>query len=320
MSILNVIQPLVVNPILACIIGLNETIVLQQINYWLTINSRANKGQYEGKTWTYSSLDQWRNNNFPFWSTKTIQRTLTSLKNKNLILSIENPTNKMDRRLWYTINEEGLKNLEIEYAKKEKEYLQSEEEKNANMDKNNPQPIENSDMDKMSSSSRTECPLDMDKLSTSYGQNVHPHMDKLSLCTYKRDYNETILRDYNILGENENSQSEKLLIDEIQKFTRNEELTTVLKLYLKTRIRLKSPLDLEQLKLLLKKLNELSKYTDEQIEIVKQSIMGGYKSFFKVGNTTSSSKLDNYFMTTERQTDGYSNSELKEMLGIRSHL
>ena len=122
MSILNVIQPLVVNPILACIIGLNETIVLQQINYWLTINSRANKGQYEGKTWTYSSLDQWKNNNFPFWSTKTIQRTLTSLKKKNLILSIENPTNKMDRRLWYTINEEGLKNLEIEYAKKEKEY------------------------------------------------------------------------------------------------------------------------------------------------------------------------------------------------------
>lgn len=110
------------------------------------------------------------------------------------------------------------------------------------------------------------------------------------------------------------------MIDEIQKFTRNEELTNVLKLYLKTRIRLKSPLDLEQLKLLLKKLNELSKYTDEQIEIVKQSIMGGYKSFFKVDKTNHNSSLDNYFMTTERQTDGYSNSELKEILGLRSHL
>ena len=49
-------HPLVVNPSLAALIGLNEAIVLQQVHYWLKHNEEADKNFEEGRYWTYNTI------------------------------------------------------------------------------------------------------------------------------------------------------------------------------------------------------------------------------------------------------------------------
>lgn len=69
-------QPLVVNPLLAKEIGLNEAIVLQQMHYWQ---------QKMGKE-IYNTYQDWQKQ-FPWWSTATIRRTVSSLEARGLIVT-----------------------------------------------------------------------------------------------------------------------------------------------------------------------------------------------------------------------------------------
>ena len=76
-------KTLIVNTDLALVLGdLNEAIILNQLNYWLEINKKADKNFIDGKYWVYNSYAEWRENDFPYWSEKTIQRTFTRLETK----------------------------------------------------------------------------------------------------------------------------------------------------------------------------------------------------------------------------------------------
>ncbi|QNK89067.1 hypothetical protein H7992_04905 [Sporosarcina sp. resist] len=104
-------QPLLIMPKLAQIIGLNEAIVLQQINYWVEINQKANKNFHDDFYWVYGSLDYWETQ-FIFWSRNTIKRTITSLEKKKLVIVGNYNRLKFDRTKWYRIDYEVLKDLE----------------------------------------------------------------------------------------------------------------------------------------------------------------------------------------------------------------
>lgn len=104
MSLLLKVKPLVVSPLLACRIGLNEAIVLQQICYWL---EETNSGiEYEGKRWVYNSINAW-NEQFPWWTGKTIQRTVSSLKKMGLIYVEQLKKKQHDQTNYYAINYES---------------------------------------------------------------------------------------------------------------------------------------------------------------------------------------------------------------------
>ncbi|MBM7610232.1 hypothetical protein JOD29_003511 [Lysinibacillus composti] len=92
-------SPLQVLPTLAKKIGLNEAIILQQMHYWL---QRSNK-QVEGHTWIYKTLDAWTEE-FPFWSKRTIERTLKKLEAEAYIIVGKFNKMKADRTKWYRIN------------------------------------------------------------------------------------------------------------------------------------------------------------------------------------------------------------------------
>ena len=105
-------QPLVVLPELACKIGLNEAIILQQLNYWLNKSSR----KYDGKKWVYNTYNDWQKQ-FPWWSLSTIKRSLSKLKKMGLISTGNYNQLPQDRTIWYTINFDKINEL----AKKEEE-------------------------------------------------------------------------------------------------------------------------------------------------------------------------------------------------------
>lgn len=100
--------PLQVLPSLACRIGLNEAIVLQQL-YYLLRNPEFGRKIAEHK-WIFNTVEEWRCRYFPFWSNRTIKTIFASLKRQNLILTCQ-PEGRASRRKYYRINTEGLSEL-----------------------------------------------------------------------------------------------------------------------------------------------------------------------------------------------------------------
>lgn len=102
--------PLVISPSLATAIGLNEAIVLQQIHYWININEKAKINNYQGKTWTYNTYKEWQKQ-IPFFSEKTISRTIQKLEKLKILESGNFNKAKYDKTKWYTINYDEVKAL-----------------------------------------------------------------------------------------------------------------------------------------------------------------------------------------------------------------
>ncbi len=96
-------HPLVINPKLAQMIGLNEAIVLQQVHYWVTLNEKAGKNLREDFTWTYNTYKEW-NLQFPFWSLRTIKTVIANLERKGLLISGNFNKVKQDRTKWYRVS------------------------------------------------------------------------------------------------------------------------------------------------------------------------------------------------------------------------
>lgn len=117
-------KPLVVGVELATLIGLNEAIVLQQIEYWVNIKEESDdkelktkdQNYVDGHYWTYNTVDEWTNQ-FPFWSYDTVKRTLKRLREKNLVYAEPLDDWGANRTLWYRPNHEELIRLEKELPK-----------------------------------------------------------------------------------------------------------------------------------------------------------------------------------------------------------
>lgn len=103
-------NPLVLDRNLAKLIGLNEAIVLNQVNYWIQKNKENNRNYHEGRYWTYNTYEEWTEE-FPFWSKDTIKRTFKKLRDMGLIITGRFNIYQMDRTLWYTIDYEKLDEL-----------------------------------------------------------------------------------------------------------------------------------------------------------------------------------------------------------------
>jgi DnaD/phage-associated family protein len=105
-------EPLIIIPELAVKVGLNESIILQQIHYWLEINKKVGRNHLENRFWTYNKYEDWKKQ-FPFWSVSTIKRAIYNLENQNLLTSTDKFNKmKIDKTKWYSINYDILENLE----------------------------------------------------------------------------------------------------------------------------------------------------------------------------------------------------------------
>jgi hypothetical protein len=99
-------KPLLIPPTLATLIGLKESIILQQLHYWL----QRSKNIREDRKWVYFTYDQLVEQ-FPFFSKSTIRRAISYLENNSLLCSKQFNKMKIDRTKWYSINYEALEEL-----------------------------------------------------------------------------------------------------------------------------------------------------------------------------------------------------------------
>ncbi|MBV8887457.1 MAG: hypothetical protein JO235_26145 [Chroococcidiopsidaceae cyanobacterium CP_BM_RX_35] len=94
---------------LAAHIGIAESVVLQQIHYWLSKECRR---IVDGVRWIYNSYTEWKKQ-MPFLSVGTIRKAIARLEGNKLI-----KTAQFDRKCWnqtkfYTIDYERLKALQL---------------------------------------------------------------------------------------------------------------------------------------------------------------------------------------------------------------
>lgn len=178
-------KTLIINTDLALVLGdLNEAIVLNQLNYWLEINKKADKNFIDDRYWVYNSYSDWKTNDFPYWSEKTIQRTFTRLESKGIVISANYNKLAIDKTKWYTINTKKLQELVDKF---------------------------NSDEDRMTN--RQDNMTDrQDRMTCREGQNDRP-LPEITTENINRDYNSEITNkdntSINIDGEAHTSFSEK---------------------------------------------------------------------------------------------------------------
>lgn len=177
MSLLFTTRPLIVNPDLAELIGLNEAIVLQQVHYWL--NDTSSGVDFDGKHWVYNSAEEWLEQ-FPFWSESTLKRAIAGLKKKGLMNVEQLEKKSRDMTNYYSINYDCplLAETPARAAKKAKAKRKSPSSQNDQMDKvklnrcikskRTDAPVQNEEMEqvKMASSIRSKCLDDPTEITT----------------------------------------------------------------------------------------------------------------------------------------------------------
>ena len=100
--------PIMFLPHLAKAIGVNEALVLQQLHYWLINHAEV---QHDGKFWIYKTYEEWQEQDFFFWSVRTVKSVFKSLLNLELIESAKLSTNRHNRVNYYTINQAKLSEI-----------------------------------------------------------------------------------------------------------------------------------------------------------------------------------------------------------------
>ena len=103
--------PIFANPTLAKEIGLNEALILQQLNYWIEVNRKTGKNYHEGRYWTYNSIRAWKEENFDYLSLDTVKRTFARLEKAGYLLTGNFNKDPRDKTKWYAINDGQLEAL-----------------------------------------------------------------------------------------------------------------------------------------------------------------------------------------------------------------
>ena len=103
-------------PSLAVKIGLNEALFIQQLHYWVD----RSKNIIDGRQWVYNTMADW-SKQFPFWSQKTLSRTISNLEKQKLVISGNYNQKGYDRTKWYTIDYVALERLKKDQAEDHEE-------------------------------------------------------------------------------------------------------------------------------------------------------------------------------------------------------
>lgn len=98
-----------VNTQLALEIGLNESMVLLQIAFW--IKCAPDENYRDGQWWTYQSIRDLHEKSFAFLSLSTVARTLNKLVNLGYLVEANYNKNSYDKTRWFALNEAKLAEL-----------------------------------------------------------------------------------------------------------------------------------------------------------------------------------------------------------------
>lgn len=89
---------------IAKIYGVEGAILLHNINFWIEKNEANNRHFYDGKFWTYSSIEAFTKL-FPYWSKRQIERIVNNLIKQGALIKGNYNAIAYDRTAWYALTE-----------------------------------------------------------------------------------------------------------------------------------------------------------------------------------------------------------------------
>jgi hypothetical protein len=105
--------PLQALPSLACLVGLDGAVILQQIHYWL----QASDHEHDGFIWIYNSYTQW-GDQFRWLKPEAIRKQIRLLETGGFLVSGRFAIKKTDRTKWYRIDYSKLEEALAAHAEK----------------------------------------------------------------------------------------------------------------------------------------------------------------------------------------------------------
>jgi hypothetical protein len=99
-------QPLQALPTLALLLGIDKAIILQQIQYWLSISPH----EREGQKWIYNSYKEWAKQ-FPWMGIRKLRYLIPSLEQEGYLITGRFNKRRGDNTKWYRINYGKLEEL-----------------------------------------------------------------------------------------------------------------------------------------------------------------------------------------------------------------
>lgn len=99
-------------PSLACAIGVNDAIFVQQLHYLLQGSQEEHlDDQGVRRTWYYRSYREWQEDH-PYWHVRTIKNIVERNRERGILKTSNFASNPSNRKLWYTIVYENLQEME----------------------------------------------------------------------------------------------------------------------------------------------------------------------------------------------------------------
>ena len=92
---------------IAALYGVDESIMIANLQFWIRKNEANGKHFHDGRFWTYNSIDAFTKL-FPFWTARQIRRILKSLEEKGVIVTGNYNTSAYDRTTWYAFGNSFL--------------------------------------------------------------------------------------------------------------------------------------------------------------------------------------------------------------------
>lgn len=184
-------RPQIVIPELAVRLGLNEALLLQQVQYWL---SETTSGvEHDGRRWIYNTIEEWRVQ-FPYFSESTIKRGFNNLK-KLGVLNIEQINKHThDRTNYYSINYEHA--LLVDEVKMTSSNRSTEATRTGQNDPIDKRKMNHSNSAKMTSSSGSNWP-DLTESTTENTQESTTESSSFCPVHAEPDHGQIVLEHFN---------------------------------------------------------------------------------------------------------------------------
>jgi hypothetical protein len=87
--------------------SINISIFLKNISFWILKNQANERHFYDGRYWTYNSLDAFVKL-FPYWTKKIIRTVIEKCKDEGLIVQGSYNKSPFDKTAWYALTHVGL--------------------------------------------------------------------------------------------------------------------------------------------------------------------------------------------------------------------
>ena len=228
--------PITFLPHLAKAIGVNEALVLQQLHYWLVNHAEM---QHDGKFWIYKTYEEWQEQDFFFWSVRTVKSIFKKLGDMGLIESQKLSSNRHNRVNYYTINSVKLAEIsaicEAEFEAKRLAKLAKKGGKPCTVDSANLAQSQSAESAQSQGANPAQCLREQEENNKDNKEEAQPQNSEINLSTEKPTAIETFEflkqslvfgSEFGVISEREPNLSEiNALVTEVDCFWSNKHLT-----------------------------------------------------------------------------------------------